>query len=89
MEIPSRWQKLDNMILRDFQFLSFRQVLEIVNIIGEIAEEKDHHPDILIHDYKKLRVYLTTHEVGNITQVDIEMAKKIEEKVEEYIKSNN
>lgn len=66
-------------ISKTFEFPDFETVIETVNDIGSIAEEEGHHPDLNIHDYKKLTVTLSTHAIGGLSQNDFILAAKIEE----------
>ena len=63
---------------KDFEFLNYQEALDFVNKVWEISEEQDHHPDILLHGYKKVRVTTITHSEGKITQKDYDIAQKIE-----------
>lgn len=73
------WHKTGNKIEKEFTFENFVKAVEFVNRIVPIAEEADHHPDILIHSYKKVKISLTTHEEGKVTQKDWDLAKKIDQ----------
>lgn len=64
---------------RKFQFENFSDAMVFVNKVAEIAEEKNHHPDILIHDYKNVLVTLFTHEKNEVTDKDRDMAALINE----------
>lgn len=64
---------------RKFQFENFSDAMVFVNKVAEIAEEKNHHPDILIHDYKNVLVTLFTHEKNEVTDKDRDMAAIINE----------
>lgn len=77
MEIPTEWEKKDNKIERIFVFDNFIKAIDFVNKIAKIAEELNHHPDIEIFSYKKVKITLTTHEIKNISQKDIEFATRI------------
>ncbi|AXA35227.1 MAG: 4a-hydroxytetrahydrobiopterin dehydratase [Candidatus Hydrogenedentota bacterium] len=77
-KLPS-WHREEGKIIRDYTFADFRRAIEFVNLVAELAEQADHHPDILIHGWNKVRITLTTHSAGGITQNDIELARKIEE----------
>ncbi|MDA1317211.1 MAG: 4a-hydroxytetrahydrobiopterin dehydratase [bacterium] len=72
------WKKVSNSITKEFSFNNFTGALEFVNKIGALAESANHHPDILMHDYKKVTVTLTTHDVGKVTDKDTTLAKKID-----------
>lgn len=45
--------------------------------MGEVAEEEDHHPDILIKN-NRVTFYLSTHSAGGITETDFSLAEKID-----------
>lgn len=77
-EIPN-WQKKDNAIVREIQANNFAAAVGIVNSIAITAEKADHHPDILIYGWNKLRITLSTHDKGGLTGKDIDLAQKIEE----------
>ena len=74
------WQLAEDqgMILKHFQFKNFSEVLKFVNQIAQIAEEEDHHPNLYIHDYRKLRVELSTHAVKGLSENDFILAAKID-----------
>lgn len=62
-----------------FEFSNFLEAVDFVNQVADVAMQEDHHPDILLHDYKNVTVTITTHEAGNtITQKDRDLAEKIE-----------
>jgi len=65
-------------IVRHFTFANFRAALDFVNQVGEAAEAADHHPDILIHDWNKVELSLTTHSAAGLTWRDFELAEKID-----------
>lgn len=46
--------------------------------IADLAERHDHHPDVLLSDYKNVRVMLSTHSAGGLTLKDFEVAKEID-----------
>jgi 4a-hydroxytetrahydrobiopterin dehydratase len=46
--------------------------------VGDLAEKENHHPDIYLHDYKKVKISLFTHEKQAITALDHSLAKKID-----------
>lgn len=73
------WEYEDDVITKEFAFGDFREALEFVNEVGDLAEEADHHPDIKIFDYKYVEISLTTHSQGGVTEVDFSLANQIEE----------
>jgi len=75
----SGWHLINDgkMIYREFVIQDFMAALDLINRIGEIAEEEKHHPNIHLTDYRKLRIELTTHDVGGLSQEDFIEAGKI------------
>jgi 4a-hydroxytetrahydrobiopterin dehydratase len=57
----------------------FTEAVAFVNAIAGAANAANHHPDIHIEDYKKVRVVLTTHASGGISRSDIDLALRIDE----------
>jgi len=64
-------------IQREFQFPDFKQALDFVNRVGELAEEQGHHPDIMLA-WGKAGVTLWTHKIDGLTESDFIMAAKID-----------
>lgn len=64
-------------IQRKFVFKDFEEALKFVNKVGRLAESEDHHPDIFIHNYKKVDITLSTHAIGGLSVNDFIMAAKI------------
>ena len=73
------WRREGIMIVRDLQVENFAAALALVNRIGEVAEALDHHPDILLHGWNKIRLSVTTHDTGGLTERDFELAARVEE----------
>lgn len=68
------WEFIDDALLADFPTGDFATGLKLVALIGDSAEEANHHPDILL-TYPSVTVTLTTHDKGGVTQKDIDLAK--------------
>ena len=64
--------------MRDYEFKDFVAAMAFVNRVADAAEEVNHHPDILVHGWNKVRLTLTTHSEGRLTSSDHEMAKRID-----------
>ncbi len=82
-EIVSRlggtsWEREGDEIVREWKLEDFAAALAFVNRVGEAAEEANHHPDILLHGWNKVRLSLTNHSAGGLTAVDFEMAAKFD-----------
>ncbi|MCX7624841.1 MAG: 4a-hydroxytetrahydrobiopterin dehydratase [Candidatus Sumerlaeaceae bacterium] len=87
LEKVSCWRRQGETIIRDVTCRSFRDALSLVNEIGQQAEQADHHPDILLHSWNKVRVILSTHSAGGLTAKDFELACSIEPVIAEYERS--
>lgn len=72
------WKEENNTLVKEFELSDFKDAVDFVNKIVPYAEAADHHPDILIHSYKKVKVSLTSHDVGKVTEKDYDLAKKID-----------
>jgi 4a-hydroxytetrahydrobiopterin dehydratase len=72
------WKEENNRLVKEFTFSNFEQAVEFVNKILPIAEELNHHPDVLIHSYKKVKVMIYTHDENKITEKDHKLSKKID-----------
>jgi 4a-hydroxytetrahydrobiopterin dehydratase len=66
-------------IFRDFTMKNFMAAVNVINKIAEIAESEDHHPDIHLVGYRKLRIDLSTHAIGGLSENDFIVAAKINE----------
>ena len=60
---------------KEYLFKDFRQALDFVNRLGEVAEEEGHHPDIFL-TWGKVKVTLWTHSVGGLSENDFILAAK-------------
>ncbi len=75
------WEQEGDEITRTFEFEEFMEGIDFVNLLAEVADEAQHHPDILIR-YDKVTLNLTTHDAGGITESDIELAQRIDNLVD-------
>ena len=72
------WEFGDNRIGKEFELKDFRSALAFVNKVGEEAEQMDHHPDIFLHSWNKVKITVSTHSAGGVTENDFKLAGKIE-----------
>ncbi len=70
LEVPS--------IARDYQFPSFPAAVRFVDFVAELAEAANHHPDIDIR-YNRVRLTLSTHSAGGVTEKDFALARAIDQ----------
>ena len=71
------WERIGDEIVRVYELSSFRAVIDLVDGIADAAEAADHHPDLDIR-YRKLRVALTSHDAGGLTERDLALAGEID-----------
>jgi 4a-hydroxytetrahydrobiopterin dehydratase len=77
-ELHRDWRVVDEHHLeREFTFDDFRQALDFVNEVGELAEEQGHHPDIYL-SYGKVKIQLWTHKIKGLHENDFILAAKID-----------
>jgi 4a-hydroxytetrahydrobiopterin dehydratase len=74
----SAWTQNANAIEREFKAANFASALGFVSAVGVLAETADHHPDILIHGWNKVKITLSTHDQGGLTELDFALAAKID-----------
>ena len=75
-KIPE-WELEKKHIERTFEFDDFAEAIDFVNSVAEVAEEEEHHPDIDIR-YNKVRLVLSTHSKGGLTELDFALAERID-----------
>jgi 4a-hydroxytetrahydrobiopterin dehydratase len=71
------WGREGDWLTRDLKFDNFKGAMEFVNRVADEAEAMDHHPDILIHDWNKVRLSVMTHSEGGLTEKDFKLAERI------------
>jgi 4a-hydroxytetrahydrobiopterin dehydratase len=72
------WRLEDGAIVRDLKLEDFAAAIALVNRVAEVAEAANHHPDILVHGWNGLRITLSTHSEGGVTEADIALAATID-----------
>jgi 4a-hydroxytetrahydrobiopterin dehydratase len=70
MRMAGVWSQRPDALERDFEFDDFAGAMAFVNRVAEAAEEANHHPDILVHGWNKVRLTLSTHSEGGLTDND-------------------
>ena len=73
------WQVSDDgkMISRSFTMKNFMAAIHLIKNIAAVAESENHHPDIHLTGYRKLRIDLTTHAIGGLSENDFIIASKV------------
>ncbi|QMS90644.1 4a-hydroxytetrahydrobiopterin dehydratase [Nostoc edaphicum CCNP1411] len=75
-KVLSGWTVEDSKLQITRTFKDFIEAIEFVNKLVEPAESAGHHPDIEI-SYNKVKITLTTHDAGGLTQTDFDVAQAI------------
>ena len=78
LSLLSGWMQEGNQIAKQFQFKDFAEALSFVNKVGAESEKMNHHPDIFINSWNKVKITISTHSEGGITKKDFQLAEKIE-----------
>ena len=71
------WEREGDALTREFEFSNFVGSVDFVNRLTPVAEEMNHHPDLSI-SWNKVKVSLSTHSEGGITENDFKLATKID-----------
>lgn len=63
---------------REFELKNFIEAVDFINEIAKIAEEEQHHPNLCLHSYKKLKIEIYTHKTKGLHVNDFILASKID-----------
>jgi 4a-hydroxytetrahydrobiopterin dehydratase len=74
----SGWRREGDSIVRDWKLASFAAAMAFANRVADAAEAANHHPDILVHDWNRVRLRLTTHSARGLTESDFDLARTID-----------
>lgn len=72
------WALTDEGLRKTFSQPNFRAAVGFVNWVAELAEAADHHPDVLIHRYRRVTLTIMTHSENAVTAKDFDLAGRIE-----------
>jgi 4a-hydroxytetrahydrobiopterin dehydratase len=73
------WEREGDEIAREWRFEDFSEAIAFVGRVAEAAEDANHHPDIYVHGWNKVKLSLTNHSAGGLTETDFEMAERFDE----------
>jgi 4a-hydroxytetrahydrobiopterin dehydratase len=74
----TEWTRDGQAIVRERKLADFPAAIAFVNRVAEAAEQADHHPDILVHGWNRVRLELSTHSAGGLTEADFALAERID-----------
>jgi len=72
------WKIVDKKLIKVFILHDLSEIIQKLNILTEIANEKNHHPNFCVFDYRKIRFELWTHDQNTITAADYKLAEIID-----------
>jgi 4a-hydroxytetrahydrobiopterin dehydratase len=72
------WERDGDEIVKSYQCPSFPDAIAFVTRVGFLAEKANHHPDIDIR-WRNVKMALTNHDAGGLTQMDLDLATAIEQ----------
>lgn len=72
------WRREGDAITKEFVFGGFTEATQFIAKLAAPANAMDHHPDVQLYRYKRVKVILTTHSAGGLTENDFQLAGKID-----------
>ncbi len=78
MPLAKGWERHGDMLVRTWNFPSFRRSMEFVNEVAALIEKSEHHPDLVIA-FRTVRIEMSTHDVGGLSERDFELIGEINE----------
>jgi 4a-hydroxytetrahydrobiopterin dehydratase len=72
------WERRGNAIAREWKLADFDDAIAFVNRVAALAQDANHHPDILVHGWNRVRLELCTHSAGGLTAADFALAERID-----------
>lgn len=74
------WAVASGKLVKTYRFTDFKEALAFIHRVGEVAEEVEHHPDLHLTDYNRVRLETVTHDEGGITERDFLLLEKLKER---------
>lgn len=71
------WQEKEDKLVLERTFTNFTDAMQFVNAVAKLAEVAQHHPDIHLEGWNRVRLVLYTHSEKRITAKDKTLAEKI------------
>jgi len=77
MKGAPKWTPKGRSMERAFEFATFREAMDFLDRVADVAEREGHHPDMFLY-YNKVVLELTTHKLGGLTEKDFHLAAEID-----------
>jgi 4a-hydroxytetrahydrobiopterin dehydratase len=72
------WRREQQTIVRELKLDDFAAAIAFVDRVAAAAEAANHHPDILVHGWNNVRLTLSTHSAGGLTDADFSLASELD-----------
>lgn len=76
---PDGWQHIADAYVREFTFATFADAAAFVAVIGRIADDIDHHPEVSLRYPGIVTVHTTSHDAAGVTARDVRLAALVDE----------
>ena len=71
------WEYSNKKISKSFSFKTYKKGIDFVNVVADLAETKNHHPEILV-EWCKITIEIASHDLGGVTTKCVNLAMDIE-----------
>ena len=71
------WTLEEGKLVRRFKWKNFKEAISFVNKVADLAESENHHPNILVYGWNKVKITYFTHAINGLHLNDFIMAAKI------------
>lgn len=78
LEGLTNWTMVEKEIVREIVAADFASAIGFVNSVAILSEAMDHHPNIYLYGWNKVRINISTHSAGGLTELDFQLAHKID-----------
>jgi 4a-hydroxytetrahydrobiopterin dehydratase len=72
------WTLVNSTIEKNYKFADFRQAIEFINKVADVAEAENHHPDVLLWNWNNVKLTMTTHSIKGLSEQDFILASMID-----------
>jgi 4a-hydroxytetrahydrobiopterin dehydratase len=73
-----KWRITGKRLMREATMRDFDAAWAFLGEVAELARRADHHPDLHLTDYKEVRMELSSHDAGGLTERDFSLAEEID-----------
>jgi 4a-hydroxytetrahydrobiopterin dehydratase len=80
-QVPG-WKIEEGVVRRKLMWPDFRQLIDFIGRLADVAEEEQHHPDFLVYGYRRMRLDFATHSIGGLSLNDFIMAARVNKLLE-------